>query len=187
MYPSAIQDALPSLELEAKTNPPSNTVSLDQESVHATGNTLPIPLEAFMEPPTRPERDNTSTPTDNYELGSSRRNGHIADGTDEGMLTQDSSRTKQQSRKPLPLQEGRSMTAPLQYVALDQSPFLSDTEEWPQLPGHSAQDRHGPSLKPTAMPRESSACNPIFWPLPPLSSRKNTGYKKQPWAVRNKS
>jgi len=69
--PSAIQDALPPLELEANTIPPSNTISLGQESVHTTGNTLPTPPEAFMEPPTQSDRDSASTLTDNH-VGLSR-------------------------------------------------------------------------------------------------------------------
>ena len=117
-----------------------------------------------MEPPTQPDRDNTITPTDNHELGSPGMNGHIADGSDTGRLKKDSTRTKLKSRKPLPLQEGRPMTAPLPYVTLDQSTFLIDTEEWPQLPGPGAQDLHGPNLQPSAMPRESSARNPMAPP-----------------------
>ena len=139
--PSATQDALLSHELDAKTIPPPNTIPMGQESVHATGNTLPAPLEAFMEPPTQTERDSTSTPTDDHELGSPEMSGHTADGSDKGMLKKDCTRTN----KPLPPQEGRPMTAPLPYGALDQSTFLTDTEEWPQLPRQGGQDLHGPS------------------------------------------
>jgi len=56
------------------------------------------------------------------------------------------------------------MTAPLPYVALNQSTSLIDTEEWPQLPGPGAQDLHSPNLQPLAMPRERSAGNPMAPP-----------------------
>jgi len=82
-----------------------------------------------MEPPTQPERDNTSTPTDDHDLGSPEMSGHTADGSDKGTLKKDYTRTKQKIRKPLAPQEGRPMTAPLPYGALDQSTFLTDTEE----------------------------------------------------------
>jgi len=88
--PSAIQGALPSLELEANTIPPSNTISLGQESVHTTENTLPTPLEAFMAPPTQTGSDSTSTLTDNHELGSPGPIGHTTDRSDKGLSKKDS-------------------------------------------------------------------------------------------------
>ena len=54
------------------------------------------------------------------------------------------------------------MTALASHAALDQSYAALETtgiEEWPMLPGQGAQDLHSPSLEPTAMPRENSACN----------------------------
>jgi len=117
-----------------------------------------------MEPPTQPGGNYTSTPTGNHELGSPGRQGHIADGSDTGRMKQDSTRTKPKSRKPLPLQAGRPMTELPPYVALNQSTSIIDTEEWPQLPGPGAQDLHGPNLQPRAMPRVSSAGNPMAPP-----------------------
>jgi len=153
--PSANQGALPFLEPDFKTNPPLNMYGfLCQEFVHATRNTLPIPWEASMEPSTQPEGDYTSTATDNHEWGSPARKGHIANGSDTGRLKKDSTRTKTKSR-----------TDPLPYVALNQSTSLMNTEEWPQLPGPGAQDLHGPTQQPLAMPRESSAGNPMAPPV----------------------
>ena len=64
--------------------------------------------------------------------------GHTTDGSDKGMSKKDSTRINPKSRKPLPLQEGRPVTALLPYAALDQSTFLTGIEEWPQLPGQGA-------------------------------------------------
>jgi len=59
------------------------------------------------------------------------------------------------------------MTALPPYVALDQSTFPTGIEEWPQLPGQGAQDLHGPSPKPTAIPRESPVVKST--PAPPTA------------------
>jgi len=167
--PSTIQGALPFLEPEATTNPPPNMYGfLGQEFVHATGYTLPIPLEASMEPPTQPEEDYTSTSTDNHEWDSPGRKGHIADGSDTGRLKKDYTRTKPKSRTDL-----------LPYVALNQSTSLIDAEEWPQLPGPGAQDLHGPTLQPLAMPRES----PADTPMPPPIALHQQVQKQQETAI----
>ena len=157
--PSANQGELPSQELEANTIPTSNIVSLGQESVHTTENSLLTPPEASIDPPTQTGRDSTSTLPDNHARGSSGTIGHTTDRSDKGLSKKDSTRPKSKNRKALPLQEGRSMIfAP--YTALDQSTSPAGIDEWPQLPGQGAQDLDGPSPEPTAMPRASSVVSP---------------------------
>ena len=56
------------------------------------------------------------------------------------------------------------MTVLPSYTAPDQSTCPTGIEEWPQLPGPEAQHLHGPSLRPTAMPRESPVVKSIRAP-----------------------
>jgi len=88
--PSTPQSALPLPEPEATTNSPSNMYGFSgQELVNVTGRTPSVPSEASTEPPTQPEGDDTTTPTDNHDWGSPERKGHIADGSDKGRLKKD--------------------------------------------------------------------------------------------------
>jgi len=127
--PSSIQGALPSLELEANTIPPSNIIWLGQESVPTTENTLLTPPEASIEPPTQTARDSTSTPTDNHALGSPGTIGHTTDRSDKGLSKKDCTCTNSKSRKPLPLQEDLSMTASAPHAVLNHSTFLTGIDE----------------------------------------------------------
>ena len=56
------------------------------------------------------------------------------------------------------------MTVLPSYAAPDQSTCPTGIEEWPQLPGPEAQHLHGPSPRPTAMPRESPVVKSIRAP-----------------------
>jgi len=126
--PSANQGELPSQELEANTIPTSNIVSLGQESVHTTENSLLSPPEASTEPPTQTGRDSTSTLTDNHEMVSSGTIGHATDRSDKSLSKKNSTRSKSKNCKTLPLQEGHSMIlAP--YTALDQSTSPAGIDE----------------------------------------------------------
>ena len=88
--PPTPQSALPLPEPDVTTDSPATLCGLPgQKLVNVTGNTPPVPVEASMEPPTQPEGDGTTTPTDNHDGGSPDREGHIADGSDKGRLKKD--------------------------------------------------------------------------------------------------
>jgi len=105
--PFDIQGALPSLELEAYTTPPSNDISPGQESVFTSGNTLPAPPEASMEAPTQSDSDSTSTLTDNHVRCSPGSSGYTTYGSENEPSKKDSTRSNLSYHKPLPLQEAR--------------------------------------------------------------------------------
>jgi len=121
-----------------------------QELVNVTGNTFPAPLEASTEPPTQPEGNDATTPTDNRDWGSPGRKGHSADGSDKGRLKKDPTNSKPISRTDL-----------LPDAALHQPTAISDLKEWPPLPGLGAQDLHVPTLQFLALARASPADTPM--------------------------
>jgi len=107
-----------------------------------------------MEPPTQPEGDDTSTPTDNHNRGSPGRKGHNVNGSDTDSLKNDSIYSEPKRR-----------TDPLPYAALHQPTSPIVIEEWPQLPGPDAQVLHGPARKSRVMPRQEPADTPMVLPM----------------------
>jgi len=166
--PSTLQGALPLPEPEATINQPPNMYGfLGQELAGGTESTTSVPLEASMEPPTQPEGDDTSTPTDNHNRGSPGRKGHNVDGSDADSLKNNSIHSEPNSR-----------TDSLPYAALHQPTSPIVIEEWPQLPGPDAQVLHGPARKSRAMPRKEPADTPMVLPM-----AMNQAQKQQDTAI----
>jgi len=158
--PSTTQGALPSPEAEDITIL-SKLGPLVQDSVHTTENKPLTPPNALTEPPTQKDKEDMSALNDNHVVGSPGMIRHTTNWPHKG-LPKKVTRINSTNRTTPPLQDGRSMTALASHAALDQSYAALETtgiEEWPMLPGQGAQDLHSPSLEPTAMPRENSACN----------------------------
>jgi len=178
--PSDIWGALPSLEFEALIIPSSNEISQCQKLVHTLGNTPPTPLEASTEPLTQLGSDSTSTLADNYAVGSSDTNVYTANGPDSSR--KDSTRSIPRNHTPLPLQEGHPMAELPSYAAPDYSTLPIGTEEWPHLPGPSAQHFHGASepLTPEARTNAPGAAHSAIEAYTSTRRQRTAAKSKRP-------